>query len=192
MHKLPLTSTAWIPLALAVLMAATRFHHSGTAFAPADASLAVFFLGGFFLGGRAAACAFLLEAFLIDYLAIACGGVSDFCVSPAYIFLVPTYAVLWWAGRWSACCRYFGKTALLKIVAALVVATSLAFLISNLSFYLWSGRLDALRWQEYVDGLAREYPSYLGAALFYAWSFLGFHALVRYLPTASFRTLESE
>ena len=34
---------------LALLIAATRFSHTGTAWLPPDASWAVFFLGGFYL-----------------------------------------------------------------------------------------------------------------------------------------------
>jgi outer membrane cobalamin receptor len=32
-------------------------------------------------------------------IAIMLGGVSDWCVTPAYGFLIPTYACLWYGGR---------------------------------------------------------------------------------------------
>ena len=93
-----------IACALAALMAATRFHHFGSAFHLPDASLAVFFLGGLYLRRTAAFGAYIGLAALLDYVAIVHGGVSDWCVTPAYAFLLPTYACLWWAGVW--CSRH--------------------------------------------------------------------------------------
>lgn len=162
---------------LAVLMALTRFHHEGTAFTLADASLAVFFLGGYYLGRTAMFAALLAGAFVIDYLAIAYGGISGFCVSPAYVFLVPTYGVMWIAGRWSARLPGWSVSAVLRICGALFTATTVAFVISNLSFYLLSGRLDHLGWSRYAASLAHDYPGYLGAALMYCIIILGIHGL---------------
>jgi hypothetical protein len=39
---------AWVLGVLALMMAVTRFHHQGSAFALPDASLAIFFLAGIF------------------------------------------------------------------------------------------------------------------------------------------------
>ena len=93
--------------ALATLMLATRFDHFGSAVALPDASLAVFFLGGIFLtlSARASLAAFtalILEAGLIDYYATSVQGISDWCMTPAYWFLIPTYGSLWLIGRWFA------------------------------------------------------------------------------------------
>jgi len=97
-----------IALGLAALMAATRFHHFGSPLHLPDASLAVFFLGGLALGNAALFAAFLAEAALVDWLAIAWGGVSGWCVTPAYAFLIPACASLWAAGRWCAMRRREG------------------------------------------------------------------------------------
>jgi len=154
-------------VALMALMAATRFHHFGTSFVLPDASLAIFFLAGLWLGGRYLFAVLLAEAGLIDYLAITKLGVSDFCVSQAYMFLIPTYAAMWLGGKW---CRQFkSMTAvnLAKQFAALVVATSSAFLISNGSFYLLSGRYPDGNWGQYIERFAMYYPAYLSATLLY-------------------------
>ena len=154
-------------VALMALMAATRFHHFGTPFALPDASLAIFFLAGLWLGGRYLFAALLLEAGLIDYLAITKLGVSDFCVSQAYVFLLPTYAAMWFGGKW---CRQFetqSPVALAKQFAALVIATSSAFLISNGSFYLLSGRYAEGNWAEYIERFAMYYPPYMTSTLIY-------------------------
>lgn len=154
-------------VALMALMAATRFHHFGTPFSLPDASLAIFFLAGLFLGGRYLFALLLLEAGLIDYLAITKLGVSDYCVSIAYGFLVPAYASMWLGGKW---CRRFVKqspAALAQQVAVLTVATSTAFLFSNGSFYWLSGRYPNSNWAQYIERFAQYYPPYMSKTLLY-------------------------
>jgi hypothetical protein len=161
-----------IAVLLALLMAATRSHHFGSAISLPDASLAVFFLAGFYLAGLRAVSVLafvflLLEAGGIDYYAIAYRGVSDFCVSPAYWFLIPTYGVMMWAGRWLAAHASSDRQGLGLFAGVSVVSTSVAFLISNSSFYLLSGRFPALSVSEYVARSAKYYPQYLGYSMMY-------------------------
>ena len=88
----------YLPIPLIALMVLTRFHHFGDVLHLPDASLAVFFFAGFYR--KKAFFGFLLVlAALIDYLAIE-NGTSSWCVTPAYVFLIPTYAVMWFAGRY--------------------------------------------------------------------------------------------
>lgn len=182
MRSLEFTRTFWIVIGLALLMAATRFHHEGTPFALPDASLAVFFLGGWYLRQSRAFAGYLLGAFLIDYIAIAYMGVSDYCVSPAYGFLIPTYAALWWAGRWAAVRDTGAGFPMTQTTVALLCATSLAFVISNGSFFLFSGRLVGADGWAYSLGVARDYPGYLSTVVMYSGlAFLG-AALFRAIP----------
>jgi len=81
----------------------------------------------------------LALAALIDYVAIE-NGTSSWCVSPAYVFLIPTYAVMWLAGRYCSTFKAMNIAELIKSVGLLTLATSAAFAISNGSFYLFSGR----------------------------------------------------
>lgn len=156
-----------VALLLAAVMAATRWHHFGSVFSPPDASLAVFFLAGFYLRSPLFLAGFLAEAALVDYLAITVGGVSDFCISPAYIFLIPTYAALWFAGRWYAAHHRQAWSTLLPLGGALLVSVSVAFLISDGSFYLLSGRFPDVSAAEYFAQAARHFPPYaLHAALY--------------------------
>jgi len=160
--------TRLIIIALAVLMAATRFHHFGSPFSLPDASLAVFFMGGLYLGGLAPFGLLLAEACAIDYAAIAYAGVSDYCISPAYVFLIPTYAVLWMAGRQVQRPGFFEKNAALGAVFLLIVSTSLAFVISNGSFYLFSDPFSDLSWFDYTKSVVFEYyPLYMLSTLVY-------------------------
>lgn len=158
-----------LALPLIALMALTRVHHFGDAFSLPDASLAVFFFAGLGFARRWWLLGLLLlEAALIDYVVITQFNVSAFCVAVAsYGFLIPTYAVMWFAG--SYCVKF--KTLTLNdmglCIAVMTLATSIAFFISNTSFYLLSGRPAQLLWAQYVDGVMQYYPPYAGSALCY-------------------------
>ncbi|HET7831709.1 MAG TPA: hypothetical protein VFK88_01970 [Gallionella sp.] len=153
--------------ALALLMAATRMHHYGSALHLPDASVAVFLLAGFFIASPLFFGALLLEAGALDYVAITQLGVSDWCVTPAYWFLIPTYAVLWGAGRYYARIHQYTASSLGVFSAVSLGALSAAFVISNGSFYLFSGRHPNLSFAEYVARLAEYYPQYLTGGLLY-------------------------
>ena len=182
MMRLNQMPTVWPgAAALMLLMAATRSDHFGSAFSFPDASLAVFFLAGLWLGGRYLFIALLLEAGLIDYVAITQFSVSDFCVSPAYVFLIPAYAAMWLAGHW---CRKFSTWTIASLTqqfAALMLATSSAFLISNGSFYLLSGRYGNASWEEYIERFALYYPPYLTSTLVYGVLIFGLVSAVKAL-----------
>ncbi len=155
-------------VALIGLMLATRVHHFGSAFSLPDASLAVFFFAGLYCS-RVGFFAFLLGlAGLIDYVAISHFWVSDFCVSKAYIALVPTYGVLWLAGFYSKKFKQFNILELVQQFGVLFVATSMAFIISNGSFYLFSGRYPEPNLAVYLERFALYYPPYLTAPLMYS------------------------
>ena len=168
-------------VALMALMAATRFDHMGTAVALPDASLAVFFLAGLWLGGRYLFALLLIEAAAVDYWAISQMAVSDYCISPAYVFLVPTYAAMWLAGKY---CRSMQnltiRHAVLQLIA-MVSATSVAFLISNSSFYLLSDNISQPSWAQYLETFSSYYSWYLSATLLYGVLILSFVNVFRWL-----------
>lgn len=176
-----------IALALALLMAATRFHHFGAAISLPDASVAVFLLAGFYLRRWDVFAAFVAEAALIDYLAIAHGGVSDWCATPAYVFLVPAYAGAWCAGIWYG--RRFRPQwrTVAPLSGALIAGVSVWFLISNASFYLFSGYFPELSWTEYAARVAKYFPPYLGVASAYVALAALMHALAASTGRASQR-----
>jgi hypothetical protein len=163
--------------ALAALMAATRFNHFGSAVSLPDASYAVFFLGGLYLSrfARVSVAAFsvlIVEAGLIDYYATSVQGIGDWCMSPAYWFLIPTYGSLWLVGRWFASRnamqehRLEGK-ALIGLGVAAWAGSSFAFVFSNATFYLFSGRFAEMSTAEYASRVAQYYASYVSMALLY-------------------------
>jgi hypothetical protein len=178
----------WLPaqyltIPLFALMALTRFHHFGDAFSLPDASLAVFFLAGLGFARRWWLFGLLLaEAALIDYVAITHFNVSAFCISPAYLFLIPTYAVMWFAGSYCVKFKTLNASEISLSVGVMALGTTAAFLISNGSFYLLSGRYPDLSWLQYIDRVMQYYPPYTSAALCYGLLGLVIIKLVKSLP----------
>lgn len=157
---------------LVALMAVTRGSHFGSSINLPDATLAIFLLAGFFMPrfSLAALLAFgflLLEAGGLDYYAINVSGVSDWCVTPAYGFLIPTYASMWLGGSWFAKQQQNGWRSLALFAGVSWLATTVAFLISNGSFYLLSGRYGEMSVAEYAGRVAQYYPPYLSGSLMY-------------------------
>lgn len=160
------TRTIAIFAALAVLMAATRSHHFGTALHLPDASWPIFLLAGFYLP-RWAFPALLVEAGLVDYLAINYGGVSGWCFSPAYWFLIPTYFVLWFGGRFYATRYRISLRSLAEFAGIAFAATGAAFLISNASFYLFAGYFAEMSAAQYANQVAQYFLPYLQSVFLY-------------------------
>ena len=171
----------WVIAAgLILAMAATRFHHFGSAVSLPDASYAVFFLCGLYLArfARASMIAFialLLEAGLVDYYATSVQGVSDFCITPAYGFLFAAYGSLWFAGRWFALRRNMEGKGLIGLALTAAAATSFAFLLSSGSFYLLSGHFSDMTATEYVSRVTEYFGWYVSVALLYVACAVGIH-----------------
>jgi len=153
---------------LMLLMALTRSSHFGSAFSLPEASLAAFYLAGIFSGGLMSFVVLLVEAGLLDYISITQFNVSDYCISPAYVFLIPTYATLFIAGKWSAKYASFSLRDVAMQLTYIVVASSIAFLISNGSFYFLSGKFADLSWLQYSERVAQYYSPYVSSTLIYS------------------------
>ncbi len=163
---------SWMIIAgLVLAMALTRFNHFGSSVALPDASLAVFFLGGLYLTrfhhARWVFLALLAEAALVDYYAITAGGTSDWCVTPAYGFLAFAYGAMWFAGKWFAPRHTLSGRSLFEIMIAVTVASTLAFVISNVSFFFFSGRYAEMSAYEYTSRVVQYLGSYVAVALMY-------------------------
>jgi len=176
-------SAQMLTLPLIALMALTRFHHFGDSFSLPDASLAVFFLAGLSFARRWWLFGFLLlEAAVIDYVAITHFNVSAFCVSPAYVFLIPTYAVMWFAGSYCAKFKDLSASDMVLSIGISALAASTAFLMSTSSFYLLSGRYPDSSWAQYTSHIMQYYLPHTSSALCYVVLGLIVIKLVKALP----------
>lgn len=190
MTNLPMPHALPVGMLLAALMAATRSHHFASALHLPDASWAVFFLAGTLLSGWRPLAGLLALAATVDYAAITFGGVSAFCVSPAYVALAPAYGVLYTAGRWYARRHRPALRSLLPFTGAALVGTTACELLSSGAFYTFSGRFAEPTLVEFGSRLLRYFPYalegmalYLGAAVI---AYVAFAAIAGH-RTASLR-----
>jgi hypothetical protein len=168
MLRLNNRDSLWVGLALGLVMAATRGQHAAVLGHPLpDASLAVFFLAGVYLRPAWVFAALFLEGMLIDIAAVTWGGVSGFCISPAYGFLLPAYGITWAAGRWYSTRHRLAWSTLLPLFAALGVAVTSAELLASGGFYVFSGRFADLSLAEFGLRLIQYFPTSLQALTLY-------------------------
>ena len=158
----------WIAaFALAILMAVTRIHHFGIGAVAPDASTGVFFLAGLLLGSPWFLAAYLVEALLLDGVAIGFLKVADACMSSGYGLLAPAYAALWFSGRALRKTETLDLFAAGKFVCFVVAGTVAFFVVSNLGYFFGS-EFYQLGLAEYVTRVSRYFPTYLAVTLFYS------------------------
>lgn len=177
MKALPRQANLALFTAFAALMVATRFHHFGDALHLPDASMALFFLGGLYLRKHWQFAVFIALAVAIDWIAIEHAGVSDFCVTPAYSFLLPAYAVLWYGGRWYAGRLQDGWASLLGAGGVALACASLSFAISNGAFYWLGGRYENPHFAEYLARAWQWGPLFVRTTMAYIAVALVVHAV---------------
>jgi hypothetical protein len=154
-----------IGIAAAAVMLGTRLgHFAGLP----DASWAVFFIAGIYLRSAQAFLLLMMEAVGIDWLATQQLGISRYCISPAYVFLLPAYGSLWLGGEWFARLPIrIELPALARLAAALSLAVSACFLWSDASFYWLSGRVTERSVAGWLANDAIWFPAFLEAAYLY-------------------------
>lgn len=176
--SLPAPRELLVLMLLLAAMWSTRFHYLDPAIDLPDASWAVFFLAGVLTRHWAIPALLLLNAGAIDYLALL-DGVSSYCVTPAYPFLIPTYLTLWACGRWVPLAQLGSAQSLVRAAIALTLGVVGAFVISNASFYALAGYFEEMSALAYANAVARYFPGYLMSTALYSALALGFVVLVR-------------
>lgn len=151
-------------LILALAVAATRVSHFGTSQLLPDASLAVFLIGGMLLGGWQFFALLFTAAFGADVLSAQTAEEAGWCLTPAYWGLLPTYAVLWLAGRRLGKCD---APSFVRDALTSVAAIALAFVISNATWFAFSNTLGGMNAAEFTLAVIKYFPPYLGSAMLY-------------------------
>jgi hypothetical protein len=171
-------NTIVIAAVLSIAMCATRGQHfAGLNHLP-DASWAVFFLLGFYSRNRLLLPLFLSLAALIDCIAVTQFGISNYCLTPAYPFLIPAYAALWLAGRWSATHYHFDILSLPQLAFAVFSGIATCEVISSGSFYFLGGRFADSSLDEFTWRLIQYFPADLASSSLYLGIAALFHVLV--------------
>lgn len=164
-------------LVLVLAMILTRAHTFSSLQHFPETSWAVFFLAGVFLTRAWWFAAYCALAAGIDYVAITYGGVSSFCVTPAYAMLLPCFAALWLGGRWYALGHRDHLSSLPRLGLAVLVSAFAAELFSSGGFYFLGGRFAEPTLTEFIPRLVMYFPGGLAAmALYVAVAALGYSA----------------
>ncbi len=163
---------------LVTLMILTRGHHFSTINYLPSASWAIFFIAGFYLAGKHIFTLFIAEAALLDYIAINWEGVSSFCVSPAYVLLLPAYGALFFAGRWYAKRYQLSWSTLLPLSISLVFGSVASQVISSGGFYFLSGRYPEPTLLEFGHRFAMYFPQQVTSMAFYIGLTIALHLYV--------------
>lgn len=168
MQQLTLRAQTTIALALTALLVLTRGHHFATvAHVLPTASWAVFFLAGFYLRTLWMPVVLFGVAAFLDYAAVTWGGVSNFCVSPAYVALFPAYGALWAAGRWYAPRHRNTLATFAPLAASVFFGTLICELISGGVFYFYSERFANPTFVEFAARIGNYFPSSLASTAFW-------------------------
>ncbi len=157
-------------LSLVLLMVLTRYSAFHTWGLP-SATLAVFFVAGIYLRQFIFPVLLLATAGLTDYFSIQ-AGTSDWCITPAYMFLIPTYFCLWFAGRQFDDLKISSLKRFGHLVFLLLLSSTAAFIISTGSYHLLSGRYEDVPIVEQAVNSMKYYPRYIGGAFFYTGIFI--------------------
>ncbi len=161
------TQSLAIALVIALMVIVTRGHHFASIDFLPSASYAAFFIAGYYLRSTIMFVALLALCAGLDMAAVTWGGVSNFCVTPAYGFLLPAYGTMWLAGRWTADNTKWAFSSLFKLTGIVVVASAIAELFSSGGFYFFGGRYTDPTIAEFLPRLVKYFPKQLEAIAFW-------------------------
>ncbi len=174
---------------LAILMIITRSNYFDWATVLPSASLAIFFLVGFYLRSYLSFAVFAGLAYACDYWVLIVGG--EGCFTSAYGFIFAGYFLLWRSAKWAAERYDLGRLQNgIKLLAVALLSISGAFLISNGSFYAFSGNFSDLSLIDYSARVMRYYFTYLTDPLIYLGIVALVHRLVERLPATNVEASE--
>ncbi|MEX2480668.1 MAG: hypothetical protein WD928_07385 [Gammaproteobacteria bacterium] len=175
-----------IGVVLALLLIATRGQHFATLHNLPGASWAAFFLVGVYLRPVWVLPVMLAFVWGLDFASYLLSGANlaeivrggqAFCLTPAYVFLLPAYSALWVAGRWYAWQYRFEWRTLLPLGFAALAGAAVCELFSSGGFYFFSGRFSEPALAEFGGRLVTYFPMYLQSLAFYVGIATVVHAL---------------
>ena len=180
MMTLSVRNQLTIGVALVLLMIFTRGHHFSSLHSLPGASWAVFFLAGVYLRAIWPLAGLFILTWVLDFSAYTWGGASGFCLTSAYVFLLPAYSVLWYTGRWYARQHQFELQTVVPLSLSLMIGAAVCELFSSGGFYFFSGRFEETTFAEFGQRLMQYFPHYVGSLIFYIGITVVIHTLFVY------------
>ena len=123
------------------VMVLTRGSHVTSIYSLADASLALFLIGGIYFKKIRFFIMFFLIALFIDFGVAALDPKLGFCLTNGYWGLIPSYAALWISGYFLNRYNLIQKLSIFIPIASFAIV--LSFIISTQSYYIFSGRFGS-------------------------------------------------
>ncbi|MCI2286113.1 hypothetical protein L3081_25155 [Colwellia sp. MSW7] len=168
-QKSPISLLLVVFAVLTLLMLATRTHHFATFNSLPSASIAIFFLAGMYLRNMKAFWFFYVLSVTIDLGSSYYRGQFGSCITTSYPALVLSYGVMFAAGfyarpNWQ---KKGWQLNIIKVALGLFVASSIAFFISNGSYYTLSGKFPDLSWAEYATRVDKYFFRSISNPTFY-------------------------
>ncbi|HEY0906780.1 MAG TPA: hypothetical protein VGE17_06225 [Methylophilus sp.] len=165
--------TVAVAAVIAFFMLLTRGSHMLTPFSLPDASVMLFLMGGLLLRRALWFALFFTLAATIDFGTAALDPTQGFCLTGGYWGMVPAYGVMWLGGTWLA--DQIQPLAALRFAITSLFTSSLAFVISTQTYYLFSGRFP----QEGIWSALHHGWEYLPAWLGYTGLYIAIILLAR-------------
>ena len=172
---------------LVLLMILTREYHFSSLHSLPGASWAIFFLAGLYLRAIWPLVGLFILTWALDFSAYTWGGASSFCLTSSYVFLLPAYSALWYAGSWYARRYQFEWQTLLPLSLSLMTGAAVCELFSSGGFYFFSGRFEETTLIEFGQRLVQYFPHYVGSLVFYIGIAVAIHIMFTFIQ-GSFRT----
>jgi hypothetical protein len=171
---------------LVLLMILTREYHFSSLHSLPGASWAIFFLAGLYLRAIWPLAGLFILTWALDFSAYTWGGASSFCLTSSYVFLLPAYSALWYAGSWYARRYQFEWQTLLPLSLSLMTGAAVCELFSSGGFYFFSGRFEETTLIEFGQRLVQYFPHYVGSLVFYIGIAVAIHIMFTFIQ-GSFR-----
>ena len=171
---------------LVLLMILTREYHFSSLHSLPGASWAIFFLAGLYLRAIWPLAGLFILTWALDFSAFTWGGASSFCLTSSYVFLLPAYSALWYAGSWYARRYQFEWQTLLPLSLSLMTGAAVCELFSSGGFYFFSGRFEETTLIEFGQRLVQYFPHYIGSLVFYIGIAVAIHIMFIFIQ-GSFR-----
>lgn len=171
---------------LVLLMILTREYHFSSLHSLPGASWAIFFLAGLYLRAIWPLAGLFILTWALDFSAFTWGGASSFCLTSSYVFLLPAYSALWYAGSWYARRHQFEWQTLLPLSLSLMTGAAVCELFSSGGFYFFSGRFEETTLIEFGQRLVQYFPHYVGSLVFYIGIAVAIHIMFIFIQ-GSFR-----
>ena len=175
MIKISTTTKLTLILFLAGILILTRGSHFLTEYSLPDASLVIFLVLGIFAPSLILFALFFIMGSVIDFGSAVFDVSKAFCLIDGYWGLIPAYYLMYMSGQLIKSKNLLNNINVFLII--LLGSTTLAFIISTNTYYMFSERFGNPSFMESIIQGWNYYPSYLVPNIIYGLILYGIYKL---------------